>query len=48
MVRDWKVETKMRKLPKPVPGEGGTMLTETVDEIIWSAPKSVIPALRHL
>ncbi len=45
MVRDWKVETKMRKLPKPVPGEGGTMLTETVDEIIWSAPKSVIPAL---
>jgi uncharacterized protein YcnI len=45
MVRDWKVETKMRKLPKPVPGEGGTMITETVDEIIWSAPKSVIPAL---
>jgi uncharacterized protein YcnI len=45
MARDWKVETKMRKLPKPVPGEGGTMLTETVDEIIWSAPKSVIPAL---
>jgi periplasmic copper chaperone A len=45
MVRDWKVETKMRKLPKPVPGEGGTMLTETVDEIIWSSPKSVIPAL---
>jgi periplasmic copper chaperone A len=45
MVRDWKVETKMRKLPKPVPGEGGNMITETVDEIIWSAPKSVIPAL---
>ncbi len=45
MVRDWKVETKMRKLPKPVPGEGGSMITETVDEIIWSAPKSVIPAL---
>jgi uncharacterized protein YcnI len=45
MNRDWKVETKMRKLPKPVPGEGGTMITETVDEIIWSQPKSVIPAL---
>ncbi len=45
MVRDWKVETKMRKLPKPVPGEGGNMITETVDEIIWSAPKSVIPAM---
>jgi len=45
MVRDWKVETKMRKLPKPVPGEGGSMITETVDEIIWSAPKSMIPAL---
>jgi uncharacterized protein YcnI len=44
VVRDWKVETRMRKLPKPVPGEGGNMITETVDEIIWSAPKSVIPA----
>ena len=43
--RDWQVETKMRKLPKPVPGEGGTMMTETVDEIIWSSPKTVIPAL---
>jgi len=45
MVRDWKVDTKMRKLPKPVPGEGGSMMTETVDEIVWSQPKSVIPAL---
>lgn len=45
MVRDWKVDTKMRKLPKPVPGEGGSMISETVDEIIWSQPKSVIPAL---
>ena len=44
VVRDWKVETKMRKLPKPVQGEGGVTITETVDEIIWSAPKSVIPA----
>jgi uncharacterized protein YcnI len=43
--RDWQVETKMRKLPKPVPGEGGNMITETVDEIIWKNPKSVIPAM---
>lgn len=42
--RDWKVETKMRKLDKPVPGEGGAMLTETVDEIIWKDPVSPIPA----
>jgi len=27
---------KMRKLPKPVKGEGGVTLTETVDEITWS------------
>lgn len=43
--REWTVETKMRKLPKPVQGEGGTMITETVDEIIWSNPRTVIPAL---
>lgn len=43
--REWTVETKMRKLPKPVPGEGGNMITETVDEIIWKNPKSPIPAL---
>jgi len=44
VARDWKVETKMRKLPKPVQGEGGNTITETVDEIMWSAPKSAIPA----
>jgi uncharacterized protein YcnI len=42
--RDWKVETKMRKLDKPVPGEGGNMITETVDEITWKDPVSPIPA----
>jgi uncharacterized protein YcnI len=42
--RNWTVETKMRKLPKPVPGEGGNMITETVDEIIWKNPKSMVPA----
>jgi uncharacterized protein YcnI len=43
--RDWKVETKMRKLDKPVPGEGGNMITETVDEIIWKDPTSPLPAM---
>jgi periplasmic copper chaperone A len=42
--RDWQIELKMRKLPKPVPGEGGTMITETVDEIVWKNPKSPLPA----
>ena len=42
--RDWTIETKMRKLPKPVPGEGGNMITETVEEIVWKNPKSNIPA----
>jgi uncharacterized protein YcnI len=42
--RDWQVETKMRKLPKPIPGEGGNMITETVEEIIWKNPKSPLPA----
>lgn len=41
--RDWVIEMKMRKLPKPVPGEGGNMLTETVDEIIWKSPRSNLP-----
>jgi uncharacterized protein YcnI len=42
--RDWKVETKMRKLDKPMPGEGGNMITETVDEIVWKDPTSPMPA----
>jgi len=41
--RDWTIEMKMRKLAKPVPGEGGNMLTETVDEIIWKNPRSNLP-----
>jgi uncharacterized protein YcnI len=43
--RDWKVEVKNRKLPKPVPGEGGNMITETADELIWKDPKTPIPAM---
>ena len=42
--RDWTIETKMRKLPKPIPGEGGNMITETVEEITWKNPKSQLPA----
>lgn len=42
--RDWKIEIKNRKLEKPVPGEGGRMLTEVVDEIVWTEPMSVLPA----
>ena len=42
--RDWKVETKMRTLAKPVRGDGGNMITEVVDEIIWKEPRSPIPA----
>ena len=43
MNRDWTVETKNRKYDKPVAGDGGAMLTEGVDEIIWKNPKSSIP-----
>jgi uncharacterized protein YcnI len=43
-VRDWTITTKKKKLPKPVPGEGGTMITEAVEEIVWSKPKSPLPA----
>lgn len=45
--RDWTVKTTMRKLPKPVAGEGGNMMTETVDEIIWSNPKSDLPPMGY-
>ena len=45
-MRDWKVEVKMRKLDKPVRVEGTTVITETVDEIIWKEPKSPLPPSR--
>jgi uncharacterized protein YcnI len=32
----WTITTKMRKLPAPIKGEGGVVLTETVDEITWT------------
>jgi uncharacterized protein YcnI len=31
----WKVSIKMRKLDKPMTGEGGQTITETVDEVDW-------------
>ncbi len=41
---DWDVTVKMRKLDPPIKVEGGAReITETVDEIIWSNPKSVLP-----
>lgn len=43
---DWKVEVKKRKVDPPIPGDGGRPITETVDEIIWSNPKNVLPADR--
>lgn len=43
--RDWKIEIKMRTLPKPIPGEGGNVMTETIDEIIWKDPRSPLPAM---
>lgn len=42
--RDWQIEIKKRKLDKPLPGDGGNVISETVDEIIWKNPKSPLPA----
>lgn len=42
--RDWDIETRMRKLPKPITMEGGVVISETIDEIIWKNPKSPLPA----
>lgn len=42
--RDWEIETRLRKLPKPVTMEGGVVINETIDEIIWKNPKSPLPA----
>ena len=40
---DWEVTVKMRELDPPLPGDGGQMITETVDEIMWSNPKTLLP-----
>jgi uncharacterized protein YcnI len=38
--RDWEVETEMREVDPPVPGDGGRPITRTVDTIIWKNPSS--------
>src|ERR1700759_52129 len=35
MKRGWNVDIKLRKLDKPMTGEGGQTITETVDEVDW-------------
>lgn len=42
--RDWEIETRTRKLPKPITMEGGVVISDTIDEIIWKNPKSPLPA----
>jgi uncharacterized protein YcnI len=40
---DWDIELVMREVNPPVIGDGGRPITETVDQIIWSNPKNVLP-----
>jgi len=40
---DWDVEYQMRKLDEPFRGEGGVMVSEVVDTIIWKNPKASVP-----
>jgi len=40
--RDWKIETKTRKMP-PVQNAEGRAISETIDEIIWSNPSKPLP-----
>lgn len=43
---DWEISTKMRPVDPPVSGDGGQPITETVDEIVWANPKTLLPADR--
>ncbi len=36
--RDWEIETEIREVDPPVPGDGGRPITRTVDTIIWKNP----------
>ena len=38
--REWEIETIMRKVDPPVPGDGGRPITTTVDQIIWKNPSA--------
>lgn len=40
---DWDIEIKMRELDPPLIVEGGRAITETVDQIMWSNPKNILP-----
>ena len=40
---DWDIETIMRPLDEPRTGEGGIVITEVVDQIIWKNPKEAMP-----
>jgi uncharacterized protein YcnI len=41
---DWDIEIKNRKIDPPIKVEGGMReISETVDEIIWSNPKNILP-----
>ena len=35
-MEDWKIEKRLRKLDVPYKDEAGNLVTETVDEIVWS------------
>ncbi len=41
--RDWEVETEIREVDPPVPGDGGRPITRTVDTIIWKNPSQDLP-----
>lgn len=43
---NWEISTKMRPVDPPVAGDGGQPITETVDEIVWANPKTLLPADR--
>lgn len=43
---DWEVTMTTRKVDPPAVGDGGREITETIDEIMWSNPKRLLPADR--
>ena len=40
---DWTIETVMKKLDEPITVEGGRVISEIVDQIIWKDPKEAMP-----
>ncbi len=41
--QNWEIETKMKKLDEPIKAEGGRVVSEIVDQIIWKNPKRAMP-----